>query len=89
MSKRSSIRLSDDVTARLDQLAAALDRPRAWLIEQAIARYVEEEAWQVSAITDALAEYRKGGVTLHPHREVMGRVEAKLRAETADANSLA
>lgn len=89
MPKVTSIRLSDELAARLDQLAASLDRPRAWLIEQAIARYVDEEAWQVAAITEALAEYRKGGASLHTHDEVMGRLEAKMHAQTDDADPLA
>lgn len=89
MSKVTSIRLSDELVSRLDQLATALDRPRAWLIEQAIARYVQEEAWQIAAITDALTAYRKGGAALRPHDQVMARLEAKIRLSTDDANSLA
>ena len=89
MPKVTSIRLIDELAARLDQLAASLDRPWAWLIEQAIARYVDEEAWQVAAITEALAEYRTGGAALHPHDEVMGRLEAKIRGQTDDADPLA
>jgi predicted transcriptional regulator len=89
MSRVTSVRMSDELAGRLDQLAAALDRPKAWLIEQAIARYVEEEAWQVNAISEALAEYRKGASTLRPHDQVMERLEAKIRARTHDANQLA
>ncbi len=89
MSKVTSIRLSDELANRLDQLASALDRPRAWLIEQAIARYVEQEAWQIGAITEALTEYRKGGASLRPHDEVMGRLEARVRARADDASPLA
>jgi predicted transcriptional regulator len=43
MSRVTSIRLSDELAGWLDELAVAVDRSRAWLIEQAIARYVEEE----------------------------------------------
>jgi predicted transcriptional regulator len=89
MSKVTSIRLSDELVGQLDQLAAALDRSRAWLIEQAIERYVEEEAWQVAAISDALAAYRKGDAALYPHDAVMERLGAKIRAASDDADSLA
>jgi predicted transcriptional regulator len=41
----TSIRLDDALAQQLDALATAVDRPRTWLIEQAIRRYVEEEAW--------------------------------------------
>ena len=86
MSKVTSIRLSDELVGQLDQLAAALDRSRAWLIEQAIERYVEEEAWQVAAISDALAAYRKGDAALYPHDAVMERLGAKIRAASDDAD---
>ena len=84
MTRVTSVRLSEELVARLDQLAASIDRPRAWLIEQAIARYVEQEAWQVSAISDALAEYRAGSAITRPHDEVMDRLEARIRAHDAD-----
>lgn len=89
MVRVTSIRLSDELAGRLASLAASLDRPRAWLIEQAIARYVEEEAWQLAAIAEALDEYQRGGASLLPHDEVMGRLEAKIRARAEDADTLA
>ena len=89
MGKVTSVRLSDELAARLDQLAASLDRPRAWVIEQALARYVDEEAWQVQAVADALAAYERGGTSVRSHSEVMQRLEARLRAQTEDASPLA
>ena len=89
MSKVTSIRLSDNLVAKLDLLAASVDRPRAWLIEQAIARYVEEEAWQVAAIGEALAEYETGKSALKPHAEVMEQLEEKVRARAARESPLA
>ena len=83
MSKITSIRLKDDLCAQLDQLAKALDRSRAWVIEQAIARYVEEEAWQIAAIQEALAEYQAGGAKLIPHEEVMDALDARIKAAGA------
>jgi predicted transcriptional regulator len=89
MSRLTSVRLSDELAGRLDQLAASLDRPKAWLIEQAIARFVEEETWQMAAITEALTAYQKGGATLRSHDEVMERLGAKIRTTTDDANPVA
>jgi predicted transcriptional regulator len=89
MPRVTSIRLSDDLAARLDELATALDRPRAWLIDQAIARYVDEEAWQVVAISEALADFQTGGAILNPHDEVMKRMEERIRLRTSDAGPLA
>lgn len=79
MSKVTSVRLDDTVAADLDRLSTALDRPKSWLIEQAILQYIEEQSWQVEAIVDALNAYQSGQETLTPHDEVMARVEAKLR----------
>ena len=80
MTKVTTVRLDDELATKLDQLAASLERPKAWLIEQAISRYVEEQSWQVEAITSALDEYRSGKAQLVPHDEVMGRLEAKIKA---------
>jgi RHH-type rel operon transcriptional repressor/antitoxin RelB len=81
MSKVTSIRIDDDVSAKLDQLAASTDRTKTWLIDQALRRYVEEEAWQVQAIKEALDDYRSGDAKLVPHEQVMERLEAKIRAK--------
>ena len=89
MTKVTSVRLGDDLAARLDRLAASLDRPKAWLIEQAIARYVEQEAWQLEAIAEALTEYRQGKCTVRPHDQVMARLEARIREQSGDADTLA
>lgn len=89
MPKVISVRLSDELASRLDQLADALDRPRSWLIEQAIARYIDEEAWQAAAIAEALDEYRKGGATLVPHEQVMKDLRHQIQACLGDADLLA
>jgi predicted transcriptional regulator len=73
--------LDDEMANKLDRLAASLDRPRAWLIEQAIANYVEEQSWQVAAIGEALDDYRGGKAAVTPHEQVMERLAAKLRNE--------
>jgi predicted transcriptional regulator len=89
MPKVTSIRLSEELVSRLDQLAGALDRPRSWLIEQAIARYLDEEAWQVAAVAEAVAEYREGGAKLTPHHQVMKELREHVRAGLGDADPLA
>ena len=84
MGKAISVRLADDLLTQLDQLAANLDRPRSWVIEQAIARYVEEEGPQVAAIAAALAEYRSGNAVLIPHEVVMRELDQRIRARTGE-----
>jgi predicted transcriptional regulator len=89
MARVTSIRLSDELVERLDELATSLDRPRSWLIEQAITRYVEEEAEQVAAVSQALNDYRDGRATIRHHEDVMARMDAKIRAVEGDADPLA
>ncbi|HBB34397.1 MAG TPA: toxin-antitoxin system antitoxin subunit [Cyanobacteria bacterium UBA8803] len=83
MTKVTTVRLDEALTEQLDALAASVDRPRSWLIEQAIKRYLEEQAWQVQAIQEALADLRSGKAELVPHEQVMQRLETKLTAKLA------
>ena len=80
MGKPTTVRLEDALTRDLDALAAATARSRAWHIEQAIRRYLAEEAWQVEAIRAGLADYRAGADDLVPHDDVMRRLEARIRS---------
>jgi predicted transcriptional regulator len=79
ISKVTSVRLTDDAAEKLDRLAASPDRPKAWLIEQAIDSYLEEQSWQIAAIEETLAEYGSGTATPIPHEEVEARMEELLR----------
>jgi predicted transcriptional regulator len=69
-SKTVSVRLTPAILAKLDTMAEAMQRPRAWLIAHAIERYVETEAWQVAAIQQAAAELEQGQANLVSHDEV-------------------
>ncbi|MBM2812222.1 MAG: CopG family transcriptional regulator [Chloroflexi bacterium] len=89
MSTVTSVRLNEDLLTRLDKLAAMMDRSRTWVIEQAVARYVEEEAPQVAAIREALDDYLSGNATLIPHDEVMRRLEEKIQARVDSESRLA
>ena len=79
MAKVISVALNDDTIGKLDHLTASLGRPKAWLIEQAITRYVDEQTWQIAAIAEALAEYQSGTATLITHEDVGARMEGWLR----------
>lgn len=78
MPKPSSIRLSDNLTERVDRLAAALDRPRSWIIERAIATYLEDQEWQVAKIREALDDVRAGTAKFIPHDQVVAHVDAMI-----------
>lgn len=83
MTRTTSVRLEDDLSDKLDALATSLDRPKSWLIEQAIKSYVDEQSWQVQAIQEALDDYQSGQAELVPHEQVMDQLEARIRAKAA------
>ena len=60
MTAAFTIRLDDDMLAKLDALAADTDRSRNWLAAKAIESYVELNAWQIARIKDGIAEADRG-----------------------------
>lgn len=63
-----AFRVSPEKAKRLEELAAATDRPRSWLLEQALDQYLELQAWQVAQTEQAIAEMDAGrGI---PHEEI-------------------
>jgi predicted transcriptional regulator len=78
MPKPSSIRLSDELSERVDRLAAALERPRSWVIERAIAAYLDDQEWQVARIREALDDVRGGTAGLISQRHVMADLDAMI-----------
>jgi predicted transcriptional regulator len=68
-----SFRVSKDTAERLEQLAAAMDRPRSWLLGRAVDEYLEAQAWQVAEIRRGMEEISHGqGV---PHEKVVAWLE--------------
>jgi predicted transcriptional regulator len=78
MPRPSSIRLSDELLGRVDMLAAALERPRSWVIERAIAAYLDDQEWQVAKIRDALDDVRGGTARLTAHEQVIADLDAMI-----------
>lgn len=50
-----TVRLTPDLKAKLDALAASTQRSKSWLAAEAIAQYIEQEAWQIQTIEAAVA----------------------------------
>ena len=73
MTKVTSIRLDDDLASRLDTLAASLDRPRTWLIEQAITRYIDSETQFLEAVEEGIRAAEAGDLV--DHATVVGDLE--------------
>lgn len=60
-----SIRLEAQLDCEVETVAAALDRPKAWVIEQAVRDYVALQTWQLAAIDEGLKDADEGRVVAH------------------------
>lgn len=54
VSKTMTLRLDAETIARLEELAQATDRSKAWLAAQAVKAYVAINEWQTKAIREAV-----------------------------------
>jgi len=55
----TTIRFDQETLGHLDEMAASLGRPRAWVVKEAVKRYLEYETWfrqEVQKGLDAVAE---------------------------------
>ena len=64
-----TVRISPEVSDKLEVLARDTKRSKAYLASEAIASYVEHNAWQVARITASLEDAKSGGPGV-PHAAV-------------------
>ena len=76
--KTGSFRANSEKIDALDSLAAAQDRPRSYLINEAISNYIELHAYQDALVRKGLEDLRKGRVV--SHAEVVKRLKKTGRA---------
>jgi predicted transcriptional regulator len=76
--KTISFRADSEKIDTLDSLAAAQDRPRSYLINEAITNYIELHSYQDALVRKGLEEMRKGRVV--SHEEVVKRLKRAGRA---------
>jgi predicted transcriptional regulator len=72
-----SFRIAPAKRIAVDELAAALDKDRSAIINEAIDAYLELHHWQVEHIKRALAE-ADAGVEGVPHEQVFERLRARI-----------
>jgi predicted transcriptional regulator len=60
-----SVRLRPALNDRVTALAAALDRPKSWVIEQALQDYLAVQAWQLAAIDEGIRAADAGEMVAH------------------------
>jgi predicted transcriptional regulator len=76
--KTVSFRTVAEKIAALDTLAAAQDRPRSYLINEAITNYIELHAYQDALVRKGVDEMKKGHLV--SHTEVVKRLRKTRRA---------
>lgn len=77
MTAAFTIRLDDDMLAKLDALAADTDRSRSWIAARAIEDYVALNAWQIAHIKEGIAQADRGEFATE---EELDAIEAELQA---------
>ena len=55
-----TIRVEPEVRSSLDAIAAAADRDRTWVVNQALTTYIETQRWQIEHIRQGLREADAG-----------------------------
>jgi RHH-type transcriptional regulator, rel operon repressor / antitoxin RelB len=60
-----SVRLSEPVADRLENLAQATDRSKSFLAAQAIEEFLAVQEWQVAAIKEGIEAADRGEVVSH------------------------
>ena len=56
-----TIRTNDEIAEKIGSLARAMDRPRNWVIEDALRQYLAEQAWQIEGIKQAQSSLTQNG----------------------------
>ncbi len=70
-----TVRLTPELSEKLEVLARDTKRSKSYLASEAIASYVDRDAWQVARIKEALAEAKSGAPGV-PHAEVVKWMES-------------
>jgi predicted transcriptional regulator len=70
-----TVRIPAKVKERLEALAKATDRSKAYLASRAIEEYLEIQEWQVIAIEKAVHEADSMDAQFVDHEEVLTRVK--------------
>jgi len=60
-----SVRLEPALNDRVAAIAAALDRPKSWVIEQAVRDFVALQEWQLAAIDEGIRAADAGRLVAH------------------------
>jgi predicted transcriptional regulator len=68
-----SFRLDPEKVSALDTLAEALDRDRSYLLNEAVAAYLEVQQWQIEQIQRSRRQAEAGELVAHSKVKKMAR----------------
>jgi predicted transcriptional regulator len=72
-----TIRTNDEIAEKIGDLAKAMDRPKNWVIEDALKKYIAEQAWQIKGIKQAQKSLELGNaIAFDP---VINKLRSKIR----------
>lgn len=77
-----SVSLKEKNVSGIDRLSKVMDRPRSWLVNDAIERYLEHHMW-MDKETEAAIQAIDAGSELISHDEVVARAEERANARKA------
>ena len=75
MQSATTVRFDPETRAQLDKMAEQIDRPRAWIIKEAVAQYLEREAWYLAEVQKGVDDM-EAGLEIS-HEEMGARLKAK------------
>ncbi len=70
-----TVRATKETVVEIDALAAAMDRSRNYVVNQALQHYLEANAWQIARIKEGIAAVHEGRV--HSAEDVFASIAAK------------
>ena len=71
----TTVRFDPEIREQLDKMAERMDRPRAWIIKEAVAQYLERETWYLAEVKNGIDDAEAGRVI--SHEEMGERLKAK------------
>ena len=71
----TTVRFNPEIRERLDKMAERMDRPRAWIIKEAVAQYLERETWYLAEVQKGIDDMEAGREISHD--EMAARLKAK------------
>jgi len=70
-----TVRATKATISEIDALAAAMDRSRNYIVNEALRQYLETNAWQIERIKAGIAAAREGRV--RPAEQVFADIAAR------------